>query len=110
MSVLSDLTAALVDGRVDVIDLTAPLSDRTPILHLPPPFAKATLVLAIVVALVIWVVAEAVGGILAGGGTDPNSGPLLALLALSYWPFRAASAGAGAVSVPSAGAERGTAG
>jgi kynurenine formamidase len=40
MSVLSDLTAALADGRVDVIDLTAPLSDRTPILHLPPPFAN----------------------------------------------------------------------
>lgn len=40
MSVLSELTAALADGRVDVIDLTAPLSDRTPILQLPPPFAN----------------------------------------------------------------------
>jgi hypothetical protein len=74
--------------------------------YLPRPFAKATLALAIVVALVIWVVAEAFGGILAGGGTDPNSGPLLVLLALAYWPLRAASAGPGAVSVPSADAER----
>src|SRR5438874_5739002 len=40
MSVLSELTAALADGRVDVVDLTAPLSDRTPILQLPPPFAN----------------------------------------------------------------------
>jgi kynurenine formamidase len=40
MSVLSDLTAGLADGRVEVIDLTAPLSDRTPILQLPPPFAN----------------------------------------------------------------------
>jgi kynurenine formamidase len=40
MSVLSDLTSALADARVDVIDLTAPLSDRTPILQLPPPFAN----------------------------------------------------------------------
>jgi kynurenine formamidase len=40
MSVLSDLTAALADGRVEVIDLTAPLSERTPILQLPPPFAN----------------------------------------------------------------------
>jgi kynurenine formamidase len=40
MTVLSDLTAALADGRVDIIDLTAPLSDRTPILQLPPPFAN----------------------------------------------------------------------
>ncbi len=74
--------------------------------YLPRPFARATLVLAIVVALVIWVVAEALGGILAGGGTDPNSGPLLALLALAYWPFRAESASAGAVSVLPAAAAR----
>ena len=40
MSVLSDLSAALADGLVEVIDLTAPLSDRTPILQLPPPFAN----------------------------------------------------------------------
>ena len=73
--------------------------------YLPRPFARATLVLAVVVALVIWVVAEAFGGILAGGGTDPNSGPLLVLLALAYWPLRPASAGTGAVSVLSADAE-----
>ena len=36
--------------------------------------------------LVIWVVGEAFGMILAGGATDPNSGPLLVLLALAYWP------------------------
>jgi kynurenine formamidase len=40
MTVLSDLVAALGDGRVEVIDLTAPLSERTPILQLPPPFAN----------------------------------------------------------------------
>ncbi len=40
MSVLSDFSAALSDGRLEVIDLTAPLSDRTPILQLPPPFAN----------------------------------------------------------------------
>ncbi|HTX28919.1 MAG TPA: hypothetical protein VME19_18105 [Streptosporangiaceae bacterium] len=57
---------------------------------LPPQAAKATLVLAIVVAAVIWVVGEAFGTILAGGATDPNSGPLLILLALTYWPLRAA--------------------
>jgi hypothetical protein len=56
---------------------------------LPPPAAKATLVLAIVVATVIWVFGEAFGTILTGGGTDPNSGPLLILLSLTYWPVRA---------------------
>jgi hypothetical protein len=48
--------------------------------------ARATLVLAIVMAVVIWVVGEDFGMILAGGATDPNSGPLLILLALAYWP------------------------
>jgi hypothetical protein len=60
---------------------------------LPAPAVKAALVLAIVIALLIWVLAEALGTILAGGATDPNSGPLLVLLALSYWPLRAASPG-----------------
>ena len=59
--------------------------------YLPPPLARATLILAIVVAAVIWVVGEAFGAILTGGGTDPNSGPLLALLALAYWPVAAAA-------------------
>ena len=27
---------------------------------------------------------------MSGGATDPNSGPLLALLALAYWPARTA--------------------
>jgi kynurenine formamidase len=40
MSVLNDFTAALAAGSVEVIDLTAPLSDQTPILQLPPPFAN----------------------------------------------------------------------
>jgi hypothetical protein len=55
--------------------------------YLRPSAAKAALVLAIVVAVVIWAVAEGFGMILAGGATDPNSGPLLVLLALAYWPL-----------------------
>jgi len=53
---------------------------------LPAPAAKALLVLAFAVAAFIWVVGEAFGGVFTGGGTDPNSGPLLALFALLYWP------------------------
>jgi hypothetical protein len=54
----------------------------------PVPAVRATVLLAIVVALVIWVVGEDFGGILTGSGTDPNSGPLLVLLAIAYWPSR----------------------
>ena len=42
--------------------------------------------LAIVVSARIWVVGQDLGAILAGGATDVNSGPLLVLLALAYWP------------------------
>jgi kynurenine formamidase len=40
MSTLTSLLADLAEGRVEVIDLTAPLSDRTPVIQLPPPFAN----------------------------------------------------------------------
>ncbi|CAN5820395.1 cyclase family protein [soil metagenome] len=40
MSVLSDLALALADGSVQVVDLTQPLSETTPILLLPEPFAN----------------------------------------------------------------------
>jgi hypothetical protein len=53
---------------------------------LPVPAARAALVLAVVVAAFIWVVGENFGGILSGSGTDPNTGPLLMLLAAAYWP------------------------
>jgi kynurenine formamidase len=37
---LTALAAALADGAVRVVDLTQPLSERTPVLQLPPPFAN----------------------------------------------------------------------
>lgn len=40
MSILADLTAALSSGAVEVIDLTAPLTDETPLLELPPEFGQ----------------------------------------------------------------------
>ena len=40
MPVLRDLAAALSSGAVEVIDLTAPLSETTPILMLPEPFGQ----------------------------------------------------------------------
>ena len=60
-------------------------------MYLPPSLARVTLILGIVVAAVIWVFGEALGEILTGGATDPNSGPLLALLALAYWPVATAA-------------------
>lgn len=56
---------------------------------LPAPAARAAVVLAIVVAAAIWIVGENFGAIFTGSGTDPNSGLLLALLAVAYWPAKA---------------------
>jgi hypothetical protein len=58
--------------------------------YLPSQFTKATLVVGIVTFVFIWVATENFGGILAGGATDPNSGPLVIILALLYWPLTSA--------------------
>src|SRR5260370_974398 len=55
---------------------------------LPPAAARAAVVLAVVVAALIWIVGEDFGAIFTGSGTDPNSGLLLALLAVANWPAR----------------------
>jgi hypothetical protein len=54
---------------------------------LAPRATRVVLVLAVVVFGVIWVAVQNLGGILAGGATDPNSGLLVMLLALTYWPL-----------------------
>jgi hypothetical protein len=54
---------------------------------LRPRITQVTVVLAIVVFALIWVAVQNFGGILAGGATDPNSGLLVILLALIYWPL-----------------------
>ncbi|RIQ26083.1 cyclase family protein [Jiangella rhizosphaerae] len=40
MTVLADLLDAVAGGRIEVLDLTAPLSEQTPILRLPEPFGQ----------------------------------------------------------------------
>jgi hypothetical protein len=55
---------------------------------LPAAPARGVIALAIVVAVAIWVVGENFGQIFTGAATDPNSGPLLVLLAVAYWPTR----------------------
>jgi hypothetical protein len=48
---------------------------------------RPAIVLACLLGLVFWV-AEGFGGIATGQGTDPNTGPLLILLAACFWPPR----------------------
>jgi len=69
--------------------------------YAPPQIAQATVALAIVAFALIWVAVQDFGGILAGGATDPNSGLLVILLALIYWPLGTPRVATnGATSVP----------
>ena len=90
LAALDRRAASLVSGQglAASIMLTVALVLIAVGVYLPSSAARATRVLAVVVALVIWVFGEAFGMIMAGGATDPNSGPLLVLLALSYWPAK----------------------
>jgi len=60
------------------------------------PAIKPALVVRILLGLFFWI-AEGAGGIFTGQGTDPNTGPLLILLAACYRPRRGASVGVPAV-------------
>jgi hypothetical protein len=53
---------------------------------LPRRAARAVIVLAVALAAALWL-AQGLGGILTGSATDPGTGPLLALLALAFWPL-----------------------
>ncbi|MGA8679573.1 MAG: hypothetical protein ABSB54_03165 [Acidimicrobiales bacterium] len=61
----------------------------------PPRMVRGVLILAAAVATAIWVVGEGFGGVFAGPATDPNSGPLLILLAAAFWPLRLSRPAAG---------------
>lgn len=55
-----------------------------------PAVTRPALVLAAALGLLFWL-AEGLGGILTGQGTDPNTGLLLILLAACYWPWQAST-------------------
>jgi len=97
VTTLENHAAAVLDhqGLTASIVLAATLIVIAAGVFLPPPLARSALILALVVTAFIWVFGEAFGQILTGGATDPNSAPLLALLALAYWPPAVAASQAG---------------
>ncbi len=79
--------ANLVSGRGVVISvLLAVVCAGIAVGVLVPSLTRAAVVAAVVVAAVIWLTQD-FGGVLTSQGTDVNSGPLIALLALAYWPM-----------------------
>ncbi len=53
---------------------------------------RPAIALAVAFSVFVWVTGENFGQLFTGFGTDPNTGPLLILLALAYWPSRRAPA------------------
>ena len=109
LAALDRNTAALVahQGLAASAGLAVMLAIIAVGVYLPTPLARATLLLAIVVATLIWVIGEAFGGILAGGATDPQSGLLLIVLALAYWPARTMAAAPNPAGQPAGPAREG---
>lgn len=72
-----------------------------------PAAIRPVLVLALIIAAAIWVLGQSFGEMATGQATDPNTGPLLILLAAAYWPLARtrrgspASAAASAAKAPS---------
>ena len=62
--------------------------------YMPPIVTQVVLVVAMTAVVFIWVGVQNVGGALVPGATDPNSGPLVLLFALTYWPLAPARADA----------------
>jgi hypothetical protein len=60
-----------------------------------PAALRPALLVAAIAALVIWALGENFGDLASGSATDPNSGPLLALIALAFWPAGARLARSG---------------
>jgi hypothetical protein len=64
--------------------------------YLPVPAARVTLCLAVLAALAMWAAGQDLGGLFTRATTDPDSAPLLVLLAAAYWPVRASARQGGA--------------
>jgi hypothetical protein len=102
---LDDRIAIAVAGRgpVAAVVLSVLLGVIAAGIYWPRRAVPAILVVAMLTAGGIWV-AQGLGGMLTGMGTDPASGPLLVLLALTCWPAQQPPEAAPEAATPTASA------
>jgi hypothetical protein len=55
-------------------------------IFLPLRWHRLTIIAALVASALVWLIGQALGALVGGEATDPNSAPLLAIIALAYWP------------------------
>lgn len=72
------LAIAIIAAVVSAVIGLAVLFDRG---------TKPLLALSVVIAVVYFVIGQGMGGVFTGSGTDPGTGPLLILLAVSLYPY-----------------------
>jgi hypothetical protein len=60
-------------------------------IFLPVPYARVAVIVAVIAATASWAIGQDFGALFTGSATDPNTGPLLVVLAAAYWPARAGS-------------------
>jgi hypothetical protein len=92
-------SALVRHGLLAAILLAAVLTAVALATYAPPRLARAAPAAALAVAALLWL-AQGLGGILTGSATDPNTGPLLALLALSFRPAAATPAAKPSAATP----------
>jgi hypothetical protein len=73
-------------GPAAAVLLAAVLAVVAAGIYLPRPAIRGVLMLAIATAGALWL-AQGMGGLLTASATDPDTAPLLALLAIAYWPL-----------------------
>jgi hypothetical protein len=88
-SIMDDLSRLAGDRGVEISIVLAVLCVLVAVGVMARATLRAALVLAMALGLGFWV-AQGLGGIFTGQGTDPNTGPLLVLLAACYWPVKGA--------------------
>lgn len=85
---LDNLGATLLAGRGTEVTIVLTVLFTAVALGVwgPARLTRAALLLAMTLAALIWVFGQDFGALATGRATDPNSGPLLILLAWCYWP------------------------
>jgi hypothetical protein len=88
-SIMNDLSRLAGERGVEISIVLALLCVLVAMGVMAAPTLRPALVLAMALGLAFWL-AQGLGGIFTGQGTDPNTGPLLVLLAACYWPVAGA--------------------
>ena len=86
-SLQNHLTTVSHGGGLPIAVVLAALSAVIAITVLRDWHARTFLWIAIVLNVLYWVIPQGLGGLLAGGATDPNAGPLFVLLAAAMFPL-----------------------